>query len=490
MVDEPRRLPATVDDALARQDRDEFQYTDTGNARVYVNMMRELVRYVVDTGQWLVWNGTCWEPDIRRKTYALTQNVVEARRREATEIEDEQARQRTLNIVTSFEGVKKRQAMLDIAATDGRLQLESEDLDRDPHQLVCPNGVVDLDTGRLRSGQPKDLNSRQTGVPYDPEVATSELLDEYLKTFLPAREDQRFVFAVLGNALHGGNARRTLPIFWGDTTSGKSQLFTALHKILGSYICTIGSSVFRGNLDDKPRPDLVMAMFTRIAWASEAARGWKLHADQVKRLTGGEPLPYRDLFSRVVNKIPRFTPMIVTNEIPEVSGVDTATQRRVLVVHFDKTLSTEQEDPRKKDAFLRDPRTLQAVLTRLVRGARDPIIDEPPARFLLATMDARSNMDHTDEFLAWATENAYLVEQGDPVTESASSFIKADQVHALYVYWIKKHGDAVDRQSALNIKALSAALRTKGWASKPSAGTRWLGWKLGAAAPIEARFTP
>jgi P4 family phage/plasmid primase-like protien len=477
--------PESFRSFIRRNDDDEIFLTDTGNGHVFVSIFKDTVRYAVDVKRWFLRDDTHWveDTDDGLRTFALTQSVLRALRTEVNEqtFEDPADLQRALRALVPFEGVRKRRAILEVAAADPRVQVEVEDFDAVRHELTTPSGVVDLRSGALRPVTASDMNSRCTAVAYDP-TATSPLLDEFLTTFLPDPVDQRFVFAVLGHALYGDNARRTFPIFWGDTTSGKSQLFTALHKALGNYVCVIGSSVFRGNLDDKPRPDLVQAMFTRIAWASEASKSWALHADQVKRLTGGEPLPYRNLYAGMVNKIPRFTPMLVTNTMPRIVGADNPTKRRILVIHFDRSLTPQQEDPRKRIAFLSDQRTLEALLARVVAGARDPVIDEVPERYALATMNARGDVDHTDEFLGWMRDEGYLADA--PSDTPASSCVTTAEIHAFYAYWLRKYGDRVDQADKLSLKGLNAALTEKGWESRRSGGTRWVGKLLTGQLPI------
>ncbi len=466
------------------------QITDTTSGRRFVDMHGKVVRYAVDTGHWFVWSdvGHWQEEDVKTlRVFALTQRVITRLREEALEIDDDAVRRRTLTLVTAQESVRKRRDVLHAAAADPRIQLHEEDFDAVPHELTVQNGVVDLNTGTLRSARPGDLAARCCRtrlVPTATETGYAPELDLFMETFLPNPAHQRFVFALLGDSLRGGNQRRLLPIFWGPTTTGKSQLWEALHHLLDGYACTIGSGVFRGNLDDKPRPDLVHAMFTRVAYASEAAKNWALHADQVKRLTGGDALPYRNLFEGVVNRKPRFTPFIVANEFPRITGADVATKRRVLAIRFERSLSPGDEDPSVKERFLADPRTYEGLLARLVAGARDDIMNYPenwPEEYTLATMAARANIDHTEEFVEWARDEGLLVfEENLPGT----ACVKASVLHSIYTYWLKKHGTDVEHKDRLGIKDFGQALRDKGWQSVKSAGVRWVGWRTPETLPM------
>lgn len=474
--------PVGANDFIALNQGEEPQITDTGMGLTFVNELGDYVRYAIDEDRWFVRSNGHWAEDSRKRVraLALTQHVVRVKLEEVGAWDNEGgARDAAFRLVRTYEGMRKKSSILDAAATDPRIQVQVEDFDVVAHELLTESGVVDLDTGELRPSRPEDMHSRMCTARYVPR-AESALLDEFLETFLPDEGDQRFVFALLGHALRGGNDRRLFPIFWGPTTSGKSQLFAALHQLLGGYICAIASSVFRGNLDDKPRPDLVNAMFRRIAYATEASKSWALHADQIKRMTGGDVLPYRNLYEGVVNKKPRFTPMLVTNVFPRIVGADWPTKRRIIVVHFDRSLEPGQENPDKKKRFLADPAVTEALLARLVLGARDPIVDNVewiPQKYVLATMNARGDMDHTDEFLAWMFEEDYLREVGDEV--AASTCIRTSEVYSCYTYWLTKFGDDIDRKDRLSLNGFKKALEDKGWKYTRSAGSRWLGRQLG-----------
>ena len=487
----PPPLP-TVDEAIAWS-RIEVNNSDTGNAKRFINRFSELLRYVPDTNTWYVWVGTHWEPDVRElKTYALTEAVVQALRDEAENLSDEPGpgggaseRQRMAAHALRTESEGARRRIVTIASSDARVTARTEVLNRAVNLLACPNGTVDLETGDLITSRPEHMSTACCRVPYDPRARSREL-DRYLETFVPDEEDQAVLFGVLGTALRGGNAARLMPMLLGPSTTGKSQLVAAIANLLRGYATAVNVSVFRGNLDDRPRPDLVKAMHTRLAYANEAARSWELHADQVKRLTGGDKILYRNLYAQAVESEPLFTPLIIANEMPRVKGADDAFRRRMLVVRFTRSLPPGMEDTRVRDRFVQDPACLAALLARLVEGARSPLFVNGvnwsllPERFALALMDAFDEVDHVGSFLLWLAEQEHLIQadEGTPASHCA----KAADLHAWYGFWLKKHGDRVDRESQLNLRDFGQALRTRGWETAKAAGTRWVGWKLSGSA--------
>jgi P4 family phage/plasmid primase-like protien len=477
-------------------EQETFNMSDKGNGGRFAVRYRGTARYVVDVDQWVVWNGNHWELDPGRlKTFGLTAGVIEDIRQwadtQSNDVPDgqrESPRERWAKWALRSESTPARKAMLVDAASRTGMFLTEEQFDRSFDDLVTPAGTVNLVTNELRPSDPADLNLRCTNVPYVQEAAErnySKELELFLETFLPDEDDQRFVFAVLGRTLRAGNRTRVFPIIYGGTTSGKSQLMAAVHKVLGSYVCAIGSSVFRGNQDDKPRPDIVKAMYTRLAYATEASKSWALHADQIKRLTGNDALPYRNHYGQLLNAYPRFTPLLVTNEFPRITNIDWPTKRRTLVIHFDRSLEVKEEDPAIKQRFLSDPRCLEAVLARMVAGSRDPItedVENIPARYVLATMNAYGAMDHVDDFLTWMKAEDYLTECS--LTAPVSSCAKKSDLHKWYVAWVKQYGDKADKQDSMGLKEFNTKLEERGWKDGRSAGYRWLGHVLTTPAGV------
>lgn len=474
----------TVSQILAANATDDILLTDRGNGRRFAEMYQSIVRYVVNKDEWIVRVGSHWEVDHSKLlVFGLTAGVTRAIREEAlsTPTEDEDARQRMLDYATKTESEAFRLRMISSAREHPELVVHEDDLDARLNDISTPGGIVNLLTGEIRKAEGDDLCTRHTTVAYDPD-ATSPLLDEYLETFMPDPDDQTVLFALLGTILRGGNPARLFPIIIGGTTSGKSQLISALDRLLGGYICTINASVFRGNLDDKPRPDLVRAMHHRIAYAVEASKIWELHADQVKRITGGDAVPYRDLYSQSVEKIPRFTPLIVTNEMPRVKGADPAFKRRMLTVRFDKTLPPELEDASVKERFIGDEGCLKALLARIVEGARSPLLRDGvkwtlmPTKYAEDTAESFGQLDHVEEFIEWMRDRELLV-NAEPGTPT-SHCVKANELHEWYNVWLKKHGSKQDKNEALNLTEFGRALVDRGWTRKTSGGVRWVGLKL------------
>src|SRR6266704_1423166 len=285
--------------------------TDTGNAFRFARLLGDRLRYSTAEEHWLVWDGTRLRRDDGGEAFDLGREVCEEVRRHAAEVPEDQ-RDEWRRWAKTSESHARREAMLRVAATLPSVRVRGEDLDARPLLLNAPNGTVDLSTLEVRPPSIADLQTRCLSVPFDPAVRTSPLLEDYVATFVPEPEYWHYLTQVLGSSLRGGNDFRLWLIMHGPSTTGKTQLVETIHKILGDYMTPVNTSVFRANMDDRPRPDLMRVLPARLAYAEEGSSSWELHGDHLKRMTGGDPLVARGMRSNVmVERVPAFTPMIV-----------------------------------------------------------------------------------------------------------------------------------------------------------------------------------
>ena len=298
------------------------------------------------------------------------------------------------------------------------------------------------------------------GVPF-----RSARLDRFLGTFLPAdtddgRAERDYLLGSLAvAALSAGNADRALLLLLGPSTTGKTTLAGLLTTTLGKhYVSTVDASAFRGNLDDRPRPDLRKFIEARLALGFEADRGWQLHAGQVKRMTGGDPVSYRAMRSDVfVERIPEATPIIIANHPPMITRVDDATRRRLRVMIMGHAAPDDGGEQRA--ALLADPDAKAALLQILVGhyaalGGKLPAAERIPWRFAEATMGVFAALDDVHAMLA------ELVDDEQLVADAAAPLSRCVRAEALYRTYARRARDGgVQRLSYPEFKDRLADLR-------------------------------
>ncbi|AXQ61373.1 DNA primase/polymerase/helicase [Gordonia phage Marietta] len=239
---------------------------------------------------------------------------------------------------------------------------------------AAKNGGVDVDYDSLcRKGRPEDLILQHTPIPYEPNF-THPKWESYLNTFLPDADYRRYVRKVFGYAFLGGNPQRRIVFIQGGTSTGKTTILESVQACLGDYGAVIDmNGLFRQKRDSGPMPEILSALPRRVVFASEIGQRNRLHADVIKRLTGGDSVIARALYSNVmVQRTPMFTPIVATNSMPTIEDGDAALWRRLLVLPFDRQVppSTVETEPIKNN-----PEALKAVLSWLVDGLLDYLME-------------------------------------------------------------------------------------------------------------------
>lgn len=339
-------------------------------------------------------------------------------------------------------------------------------------------------TATVRDRRLEDMCLSSAQAEWRPEVLESppDLVKQFVETFLPEPGRVELLFKLLGHALTGGNPNRYFVILKGGTTSGKTQLVAALQRTLGGYVGTSPATIFRTSKDDKPRPDVIRMYRKRLAFLPEASKkSWELHASRIKQFTGGDQDPQRAMRSDVfVEERPLCMPVVYTNELPKIVGMDEATKRRIIVPTMDHTLPKHAEDTAIKERFVGDSDVAAWLLAALVRGwlaAQREGLADVEREFSLSTGDGIGELYHLSDFMEWARESERLAYA--PAAPK-NSFAALNALHGLYTSWCQVFGSRYDRLEQLGLKEFNAELRANHefTSVKSSSVTRWDGWQL------------
>lgn len=360
-----------------------FARTDAGNAERLVLAHRDEQKYVAGLG-WFVWRPEeeRWAPDadgtVNRRAIAVARAITSEA--EYLVEEDPKAAADLLKFARGSENIGKIKAMVDLSASLSGVTLSPAAFDADPSRLgrvvLKPNPGVSV-TPAL----PEHRVTMRLGCGYDP-TARSREWSAFIKKVQPDATVRDWLQRLLGYSLYGANPDRLFVCNFGGTSTGKSTFLTALLNALGDYVAMVNMTVYRDNQDDKPRPDLLRALRKRLVFSSETSSAWHLHADQVKRVTGGEPLSARGMRSNeFVEVVPAFTPWIFVNAPPTIEGADLAVLRRLVVVPWDVLIPKEAEDS-SLSGRLSSPSGRAAVLAWALEGwtkyAARPDLSAPP----------------------------------------------------------------------------------------------------------------
>lgn len=358
------------------------ELTDRRVAEVVADRYSEKLRWIVETRTWMSWDGAHWIPappsDNANATNAIVGTAREFRGHVPEISDGDEEFSDTLSKFLHQYLMSRHASVREHMTTMDEMRVSITELDQLP-VLNTPNGVLDLTTAQYKKHEPNDMLRWITKGSYVPGGKFPEWMT-FLKRVLPDLALRRYVQKLLGYSLLDGNPRRLLIFIKGGTSTGKSAFAETVMEALGTYAGSFNMSLLRDNQDEKPRADIVEALTQRIIFASETSSAWHLHADAIKRMTGGDTIKARlPHVGTYVERIPAFTPWVRTNAVPSVNAADMALDRRLVVIPFDQTISEAEEDSVAMERLRRT--SGDAVITWAVRGLvaylRDGLGDVP-----------------------------------------------------------------------------------------------------------------
>ncbi|AXH49786.1 DNA primase [Gordonia phage Pleakley] len=440
-------------------DATEYEDSDSGRAHMFLDALGDAIRPIRSGADEWAW----WDDEIGRlvklskaETYGLLwSRTVQASLRAAAEgmwrlgsAQEEQGMSEADDTLKQAKAYEKRateagnrtkiEHSMSLAHAFSTHPVDPADFDIEPLTWGVGNGVLDLRAVKARGavdsydelcrkGKPEDLILQHTPVAYEPKF-THALWDNYLATFLPDPDYRRYVRKVLGYAFMGGNPQRRIVFLQGGTSTGKTTIIEACQAALGDYAASIDmNGLFRQKRDAGPMPEIIAAFPRRVVFASEVGQRNKLHSDVIKRLTGGDSVTARALYSNVmVQRTPMFTPIIATNSMPTIDDGDAALWRRLLVLPFDSTVPLNGPDV---TPIKNVPEALRAVLCWLVDGLIDYLmegLDNNVPKEVLARR--RTFISGTSAFQTFLAEKIRVESKGK---------ITATKLFEIYKQWCK-----------------------------------------------------
>jgi len=397
---------------------------EMGDAEMMAAMYKGKVVYDHAESAWHVWNEHHWLRDERGQVNNIPTQVLSVTYMDTAAAMAKAANENEATLKRVKELYKRafllrtrarRSNVLDLASSHPDLAVAGSEWDAHPWLLAVKNGVVDLQTGKHRPGQPEDYMRIVAPVEWKGLDAPAPRWEQFLtEVFNGDDELIAFLQRLFGYAITGLSTEHVLPILWGKGFNGKDTLLKALAFVLGpGYADTVPEDVFidigkSGGANAQPHIYRLRGL--RMAWASETEDGARLKGGQVKMISGGGILTARPLYGSPVSWQATHTVMLITNHRPHVND-DYAIWKRLLLIEFTMSFVDEPQDAseRKRDANLDAKLQAEApgILAWLVRGClawqRDGL--NPPASVKQATESYRTDEDTLGK---WIDENCVV----------------------------------------------------------------------------------
>lgn len=349
-----------------------YSWDDTGNAKRFIDMFGEIVRFNADTRQWMVFNGINWEPD--KGGYIVHKMIDESiEKMEAEPIErvegmsDDEfddllkakskwvSRSRNHNGKNNLEGELKKY-----------LVCTEETFDKYDMMLNLQNGVVDLTTGILSETKPENFHSKVSHSEYSDTFDCPTWLS-FLDDIMPDKETQRYIQKCVGYSLTASTEEQCLFFLYGSGRNGKSVFIDTIKELAGSYAGNIqaDSLMVKKSAGSGHNEDIARLKGKRLVTASEPNEGSRLDEGMIKQLTGEDVVSASYKGLHVFEYKPKYKIWIATNHKPYIRGMDEGIWRRVKIIPFEVTIPKEKVD-RKLSSKLKAE--LPGILNWAIQG--------------------------------------------------------------------------------------------------------------------------
>lgn len=354
---------------FATADPNKYGMTELDNAYFMADMNSENLRWLPKegrSGEWVVWDaevsawyksGSKLGPSVGRlaqlaaeERFEAAKHYLNVSRKEAEKDCDAESDAAVEKAVKADADVKRGLALFEWGlkcksnankvATVNQLkefpQLTGDmsDFDADPMAIQFPNGIMDLrNPGNFRPVEREDYVLRRMRFDYV-EDALSSKWEDYLESSIPDPKIRDYLHRLAGYTLLGRNNEKKVIFLIGESNSGKSVFNDVMRNVFGTYGHTFDLALMRSKKESGPRSDLLNAVPARYLAANESSKKATIHADELKRLTGGDEIAATAKFSNEeINATPAFTPWISSQEIPHIE-IDKAIKNRVEPIVF------------------------------------------------------------------------------------------------------------------------------------------------------------
>ena len=418
----------------------QFPLTEAGNALRMVEQHGPELHWVNEFGQWIIWNGVRWKPDVNGEITRRAKSTARTFYVDAsdpglgkTEVSDLAAHAK------SSESLRGLRAMIELAKSEPNITITQAMLDADTMLIGTPTGTIDLRRGEAIQPDPAHLITKSTGVAYDP-AATCPKWDRVVReVFDEDAELVGYFQRLCGYCLTGCTNEHIIVFAYGTGANGKSTLLTTMLSVLGDYAKQTPAETFSPKQPGAIRNDLAGLLKIRLSVSTETAEGARMAESLLKQASGGDRLSVRFLHQEYFEFIPEFKIFIAGNHRPIIRGTDFGMWRRLHLLPFTKTIPPEKRD---KNLTMKLHGEREGILAWMVRGCLDwqrRGLDAPPA-VLRATETYRDEMD---VFGQWVEECCVI---------AVNAAVQSKDAYESYKKWVASRGMKAMSQSPFSRK--------------------------------------
>ncbi|MBR4944301.1 MAG: hypothetical protein IKZ26_02675 [Peptococcaceae bacterium] len=423
----------------------DYPPNDLGNARRFLDICRDFVRYCPPEKCWYIFDRTCWKPDTANLIHMLAQTSLNLsyqkefdHRKEIASIQELQS---LMKNQTRAGNLSTIQNCLGVAAAYAVIQ--PEQFDADPDWFHTQDGAINMQTwDALLYHERRLLFTKTAGASLQltlPTVSRDITPDcprwiQFVKECC-SEDDELYRYlqkAAAYSILTGDISQQKVFCLLGSGRNGKSLFINTLAAVAGDYARKIEASVLCvnrfGDKDADTSKELYRIRGSRFVYSNEFGRNSFLNENFIKAITDGGRIACRPLYGSSIEYAPTYTLWFSTNHMPNLQAMDEGIRRRIVVIPFRNSLREDQIDRTLPEALRNEA---NGILYWLLQGYSRYITDglTPPQAVHNATASYFSEQDPYQIFL----DEYYTISQDDKVY--------AKTLYQNYVHWCAENGE-------------------------------------------------
>ena len=176
-------------------------------------------------------------------------------------------------------------------------------------------------------------------------------LYRFLQQIFPNKRVLKYALDYHSDLFEGGNPRKIALIYQGDGDNGKSIFQSVIEGMFGSegigYAAKLNTTFLSGKKQSSggPQPDLDRLRHgCRLVVLQEPSKQEVINTALLKELTGNDTIYARTLYKEGGEFLPLFKPIIICNDLPQLSSNEPAIWSRLRILPFESKFPLNPEE--------------------------------------------------------------------------------------------------------------------------------------------------
>lgn len=308
-----------------------------------------------------------------------------------------------------------------------KVSIPDDELDQHDNLINLGNGVLSLQTMKLKAHEPKQYFTTQLGFEYEAEAECQtwrKFISEVL-VFQNQRHDQAmadFIQEAFGYSLTASIEHEIS--FWmiGEGANGKSTMLKVLDALAGSAALHLNLGIL-----DRDKYQLAQLGGKRVVICTEAPET-TVADSTLKAIISGDTMNVRSPYGKPFSLTPKAKVWWAMNNAPRVNDSSEGFWRKMKVIPFNRTFEVEERDRKLIGKLLKElPGIFNWALEGLKRLEKNGYFTECD-QIDDATLQYREESDLTKQHLAERT------------VQTEAGYASSKELYEDYREWCKANG--------------------------------------------------